>query len=84
LEEFVVSDEWVLILNGSSPEVGVLILITVGEGLEGSFDEVTLGSCGTTGGGVAILDTSELENLLGGGGGDDAGTSGGGDKSDSN
>lgn len=78
------TDEGVVVLLGFAPEIWTLIHVGVGESLEGSLDEVTLGLGGSTGGGIDVLDTCELQDLLGGGGSDDAGTSGGGNKSDTN
>jgi hypothetical protein len=59
-----------------SPELGAKETIGVTNGSEGSLDEVTKGTGGTTGSGVAIGDTSEGKNLLGGGGSNDTSTTG--------
>merc|ERR1711902_2563 len=45
-----------------------------------SLGEVTQGAGGATGRGVAVVNTSHLQQLLGHGGGDDAGSSGSGDE----
>jgi len=51
--------------EGLGPEIWGKVLVGLLEGDEGSLDEV-LGSSGMTrGGGVAIIDTSELKELLG-------------------
>lgn len=63
---------------GTGPEIGRKELVGVSDSIEASLDEI-LRSTGHTGGsGEAIIDTSELQDLLGDGGGDEAGTSGGG------
>lgn len=59
-----------------SPKIGSHVGGGVGNGGEGSLDEVTEGLSLTTGSSVAVLDTSELEELLDGLRGDDAGTTG--------
>jgi len=73
----------VLLELGSAPEIGSEVSISMGEGIEGSLDEVALGSGLPARGGVDVTDTGELEHLLGGGGGHDVGTSGGGHEPDS-
>jgi len=63
---------------GSGPEIRGEELVGVGNSLEAGLDEV-LGSSGGTGGGSEdIIDTSELQDLLGDGGSDETGTTGGG------
>lgn len=67
--------------NGDDvPEVGGLELVGLGEGSNGSLEEVALGGGVTLGLGVAVLDTGELEHALGSGGSDNAGTAGSGDE----
>jgi len=65
---------------GLAPEFGGEEAIGLGKSVEGGLDEVTKGLGGATGAGEAILNTGELENLLGGAGSDDTGTTGGGDQ----
>ena len=67
---------------GLRPEVGGEVAVGLADSVEGGLDEVAHGLGLTPGGGVAVLDTSELENLLGGGGGHKSGTAGGGDQAD--
>lgn len=51
-----------------------------GRGMIRGLTEVAEGASGPPGGGVAVLDTGHLQQLLGHGGGDDTGTPGGGDE----
>jgi len=63
---------------GSGPEIGGKESVGVGNGVEGSLNEV-LGGTGASGrASVTIVDTSELQDLLGNGGSDKTSTSGGG------
>jgi len=80
---FVSFDQSRLVLGGL-PEIGSQVLIGFLEGVEGSLQEVFSGLGATLGGGLNILNTGHLEDLLGGGGSDDTRTSGTGDQSDSN
>ena len=48
--------------------------------LDAELTEVAEGAGGALGGGVAVLNTGHLEQLLGHGGGHDAGTAGGRDQ----
>lgn len=68
---------------GVGPEVRGKETVSEAKSLEGGLAEVLNGSGLTLGGGVAIINTSELDELLGDGGSDDTGTSGGGDESNS-
>ena len=61
------------------PQVRGQVGISGGHGGIGSLGEVTQGAGGATGGGVAVINTSHLQQLLGHGGGDDAGSAGRGD-----
>ena len=63
-----------------APEVGGKEGVGLGDGLEGSLQEVTHGGRLTGRLGVAVLDTSELEHALRGGGGNDTRTTGSGHK----
>jgi hypothetical protein len=63
------------------PKVRGLELVSLGKSRNGSLQEIALGSRGTLGLGVAVLDTSHLEHTLASRGGDDTGTTGGRDKS---
>jgi len=54
--------------------------VGVANGSECGLDEVAQGTGGPTGSGVAVSDTSELQELLGGRGGNDTGTAGGRDE----
>jgi len=62
--------------SGLSPELRRKETVAVTDGSEGGLDKVTKGAGGTTGGGVAIGDTSKGKDLLGSGGGDNTGTTG--------
>ena len=64
------------------PEVRGQITIGLGDGLEGSLDEVTQSTGGTARGGVDILNTSELQQLLGDTGSNKTGTTRSRDKTD--
>lgn len=66
-----------------SPEVGGEVSVGLGAAAEDGLDEVTHGLGLSSGGGVAIVNTSELENPLGGGGSDEPSTAGSGDQTDS-
>ena len=58
------------------PQIRAQELVGLGNGSQGSLQEVTLSSGATLGLCVAVLDTSHLKETLGGRGGDDTGTSG--------
>ena len=57
--------EWGLDDFGLAPEIWGKVLVGLGESLEGSLDKVLGGSGMARGAGVAIIDTCELEELLG-------------------
>ena len=61
---------------GFGPEFGRQETVGLGDGFKGGLDKVAEGTCATLGGGVAITDTSEFEQLLGDRGGNEAGTTG--------
>jgi hypothetical protein len=63
---------------GSGPEIRGEELVGVGNSLEASLDEVLGGSGGAGGGSEDIIDTSELQDLLGDGSSDETGTTGSG------
>lgn len=63
---------------GSGPEIGAQESVGVANGLETGLDEILGGTGATLGAGVHIIDTSELQDLLGAGSGDDTGTTGSG------
>lgn len=65
---------------GLGPQVGGEEAVGVGDSDEGSLEGVLEGLGGAGGGGVGILNTSELEESLDGGGGNETGTTGGGDE----
>lgn len=71
-------------ISGLLPEIGGQVLVGFLKGVESGLQEVFSGLGAASGGGLDVLDTSHLEDLLGGGGSDDTRTSGTGDKSDSN
>ncbi len=83
LEEISVSDEGRGEEVSLGPQVGGKETIGVQESVVGGSHEVLEGSGGTGRGGEDILNTSELQELLGVGGTNDTSTSGGGDQSDS-
>ena len=62
------------------PEVWGQIRVGLGDGRVGGLGEVAEGAGGSGGGGVAILDTSHLKQLLGNWRGNDSGTAGGWDQ----
>ena len=64
------------------PEVRGQVTVGLGDGLEGSLDEVTQSPGGTARGGVDILNTGELQQLLGDTSGNKTSTTGGGDETD--
>lgn len=66
-----------------SPEIGGQVSVGVADGEEGSLHEVTHSLGASLGLGVHIMDTSELEDLLGHAGSDDSGTTGSWYKTDS-
>ena len=66
------------------PQVGGEEGVGLADGSVGGLGKVAEGAGGATGRGVAILDTSHLQQLLGDGGRDDAGTTGGGDQTHPN
>lgn len=69
---------------GVSPEIRGEVLVGLGESGEGSLDEVLGGSGVTSGRGVAIINTSELQDLLGYGGTDNTSSTRSGYESDTN
>lgn len=79
-----------MFLEGTGSEVsgGPVIRSEVGIGLgdagEGSLDEVTKSSGGTSRASVDVFDSGELKELLGSFGGDDASTTGGRDEAETN
>lgn len=76
--------EWGLEVLGLGPEIWGKVLVGLGESLIGCLDKV-LGSSGMSGGlSVAIINTSELKELLGNWSSDDTGSSWGWDQLDSN
>ena len=66
------------VVLGLGPEIGGKVLVGVTEGHVDGLDEVLGGSGVTGGGGVAIIDTSELQEFLGDGSTDNTGTTGSG------
>jgi len=66
---------------GLEPEVGGQVSVGVSEGLEHGFAEVLDGPGLSLGGGVAIIDSGELDQLLGDGRSDDSSSSGCGNES---
>jgi len=82
LELFPVLNEGRLDEVGSGPQIGGEHGVGVLEGLESGTSIVLSGSSLTDAGGVDILETGEVEDLLGNLGGDATGTSGGRDHSD--
>lgn len=78
LEPFSVLSERGLDVLGSGPEVWGEELVGVGDRVEAGLDEVLGGTGGAGRASVHIIDTSELQDLLGDGCGDDAGTAGSG------
>ena len=58
------------------PQVGGKELVGLGDGGQGSLQEVSLGRGGSGGLGVTVLDSGHLEETFRGGGGDDVGSSG--------
>lgn len=78
-----VLSKWRLEVFGLAPEIWGQVLVCLGKGLVDGLDEV-LSSSGMSGGvGVAIIDTSELEELLGDGGSDNTSSTRGWNKLDS-
>ena len=65
-----------------APQVGGKESVCVGDGDEGSLQCVLKGLGGTSGCGVGILDTSQLQETLDSGRGNETGTAGGGDETD--
>ena len=65
---------------GLLPQVGGQETVGVGDGDEGGLEGVLERLGGTGGGGVSVLDTSELEEALDSGGGNKASTAGSGDQ----
>lgn len=63
---------------GLSPEIGGKVLVGSSESLVSGLDEVLGGSGVTAGGGEAIINTGEAEELLGDGSTDNTGTTGSG------
>jgi len=70
-------------VSGLSPEVGGEESVGLNKSFVGGSEGVLSGVGATFSGGVAIVDTSHLEDLLRGRGGDQTGTSGGRDESNS-
>ena len=70
-----------LLEDGLLPEVGSQVGIGGSHSSVGGLGKVTQGPGGSSGAGVAVLDTGHLQQLLGDGGRHDAGTAGGGDES---
>ena len=68
--------------SGLAPQVRGKESVCVGDSDEGSLQCVLKGLGGTSGCGVSILDTSQLQETLDSGRGDEAGTTGSGDKTD--
>jgi hypothetical protein len=66
--------------DGLLPQVWGEIAIGLSDGSIGGLGEVTKGSGLATGGGVAVLNTGHLQQLLGDGGTHNAGTTGSGDQ----
>jgi hypothetical protein len=62
--------------SGLGPEVRGQEAVGASDGLETGLQEVTLGLGATTGGGVAVINTSEGQETLGNGGSDNTGTTG--------
>ena len=69
-----------LLEDGLLPQVGGQVGVSGGHGGVGRLGEVAEGTGGAAGGGVAVVDTRHLQQLLGDGGGDDASSPGGGDQ----
>jgi hypothetical protein len=65
LEPLGVSSDWALVDLDVVPEVWGEELVGFSEGCESGLDEVLWGSGVTSGSGVAIIDTGELQELLG-------------------
>jgi len=80
LEPLGVLGEGGLVVLGLGPEIGGEVSVGLSKGHEDGLDEVLRGSGVTSGGSVAIIDSGELEELLGDGGSNNTGTSGGGDE----
>merc|ERR1719222_304610 len=70
--------------DGLLPEVGGKVAVGLGNGSVGCLGKVSESSSGALGRGVAILDSSHLEKLLGDGSGDDTSSTRSGDQSDPN
>jgi hypothetical protein len=58
------------------PQVGGKELVGLGDGSQGSLQEVSLGRGGSGRLGVTVLDSGHLEETFGSGGGDDVSSSG--------
>ena len=69
-----------LLEDGLLPQVEGQVGVNSGHGGVGRLGEVAEGAGGAAGGGVAVVDTRHLQQLLGDGGRDDAGAAGGGDE----
>lgn len=82
LEVDPVDNEGVIGDDGSSPEVGGVVLVGGLDGSKRSLDEVSSGSGLTLSLGVDVVNTGELEELLGHGGSNEASSTGSGDESD--
>ena len=65
-----------------APQVGGKESVCVGDGNEGGLQCVLKSLGGTSGRGVSILDTSQLQETLDSGRGNETGTAGGGDETD--
>lgn len=64
------------------PELRAEVAVSLAEGIEDGLDVVTHGTGVTAGGGVAVLNTGHVHQLLAGWGGDKTGTTGGRDEAD--
>merc|ERR1711878_28362 len=70
-----------LLEHGLLPQVGGQVGVGGSHSSIGRLGKVTKGAGGTSGAGVAVLNTGHLQQLLGDGGGHNAGTTGGRDQS---
>ena len=69
-----------LLEDGLLPQVRGQVGVGGGHGGISGLGEVTQGAGGATCGGVAVVNTGHLQQLLGDGGGDDSSSPGGGDQ----
>lgn len=65
---------------GLAPQIRGQETVGLGQGIEGSLDEVAQGLAATAGRGVAVLNTGHLQDLLGHAGGHNTSTTGSGDQ----